>query len=40
MDNRHLEEELNERARWLRIRRKMWVIPAAAAACALLCVLI
>ena len=40
MDNRHLEEELNERARWLRIRRKLWAIPVAAAACALLCVLI
>lgn len=40
MENSHLEEELNERARWLRIRRRLFILPISAALGALLCVLI
>ena len=39
-DKIHMDEELDERCRFLRIRRRWWIIPLAAAAGALLCFLV
>lgn len=40
LEEKHLEETLNRRSLWLRLRRQLWLVPACTAAGALIAVLI